>query len=104
MNSNQDGCDALLAAAVLAGPNSKHAIISLLTTADGHKVLESPSKACSDYKPNPWLRACVCVFVILQQSSASWNMCHSLKGSTLLKAKIFANLHLATMYVRCRLC
>lgn len=62
MNSNQDGCDALLAAAVLAGPNSKHAIISLLTTADGHKVLESPSKACSDYKPKSLaLCACVCL-------------------------------------------
>lgn len=63
MNSNQDGCDALLAADALAGPNSKHAIISLLTTADGHKVLESPSKACSDYKPKslaPCVRLCVC--------------------------------------------
>lgn len=46
-------------AAVLACPNSKHTIISLLTTADGHKVLESPSKTSSDYKQNA-LALCVC--------------------------------------------
>lgn len=46
-------------AAVLARPNSKHTIISLLTTADGHKVLESPSETSSDYKQNA-LALCVC--------------------------------------------
>lgn len=45
--------------AVLAGPNSKHTIISLLTAADGYKVLESPSKTSSDYNQNT-LALCVC--------------------------------------------
>lgn len=35
-------------AAVLAGPGSKHTIVSLLTTADGHKMLESPTKTSTD--------------------------------------------------------
>lgn len=85
LNSNQDGCDSSLAAApaaVLAGPGSKHNIVSPLTTADGHKMLESPSKNIH------WLGAeylgSLCVFVMLHCSPSGWNMCRNFIGSASL--------------------